>query len=183
MKTYVMPGYGDRSDYLKLSTWNWKLKYGIEREVVVFGWNGRVETAPNKLEAFEQKLLAEPEPVNFVAISASGSPALYAKQKYPEKVGRITLICSPVHQKKMNQDTLHNDYPILEYVLGKITLDGLPKDDIRIYYSPDDTVAPQEAVLIEGVDSRPIGHANHALTIGHVMFTRSGEIAHFLKGE
>lgn len=181
MKTIIIPGYGDRFDYIERATKNWARNYDLEPEVYVFGWSGDPETYDANWREFDE-VLQHIGVAAIIGISAGASVAARALQIYPEKIKKVVTICGPLHPEKMNPSTLHNKYPILERSLENISLENIDPDRVMTLRPLHDDVVSTEAMFLEGAHDKRIKTFGHAFTIGWTMFTKGETMANFIQG-
>lgn len=180
MNVLIIPGYGDRWDYIARATKHWPQKYDIQPEIYVFGWNGQADTYDQKWQQFDKKLQQLGDAA-IIGISAGASVAVHALQKYPAKIRKVITVCGPVHADRMNPQTLHNKFPVLECALEDFSLNQLPADRVmtmRPYY---DQLVPINAMMIEGAHDKRVTMMLHNLSILAALFGYSRTMAEFIK--
>lgn len=180
MKALIIPGYGDRWDYIARATRHWPEKYDIEPEIFVFGWNGEADTYRKKWQQFDKKL-QQLDDTAIIGISAGASVAVHALQKYPAKIRKVITVCGPVHADRMNPQTLHNKFLVLESALEDFSLNQLSADRVmtmRPYY---DQLVPVDAMRIDGAHDRRVLMILHNLSILTALFGYDRTMAEFIK--
>ncbi len=179
MRVVIVPGYGDRSDYLERAAQNWGERFGLEPEIVVFGWNGVGKSYDEKWNRFSQTIQEMGE-VAIIGISAGASAAVRALQTHPDLVKKVITICGPVHKSLMNPKTLHNEYPVLEQSLERLTLKNLPSERVMTLRPLYDNVVDIEAMRIDGAHDKRMLVTHHTFSIVWAMYINANRMAKFI---
>lgn len=179
MKIAVVPGYGDRVDYLKYLTKDWPRRFGNDVEIVPFGWSGDAAGFDDKDQAFLETIGSMGE-VALIGISAGASAALRAKLKYPDVVMKIVTVCGPVDPELMDRNKLHEQYPLLELSLQKLSLEAIPVEDVMTLRPVYDGVVSTAAMYIEGAGDVRMRMVGHAASIAWGMYHHAKDINEFI---
>lgn len=179
MKVVIVPGYGDRADYLETATKNWQVRFGLEAEVVVFGWSGEAVSFDQKWQQFSKKIESN-GPIAIIGISAGASVAIRTLLAYPAKVKKVVTICGPIYPKLMNPATLHQHYPVLERSLERLSLSGLPAERVLTLRPLYDNVVNTKAMLIDGARNKRMLIIGHPTSIIWAMYANAGRMARFI---
>ncbi len=159
MNVLIVPGYGDRYDYIEKATEHWSEKYGIEPEIYVFGTKPEDEYAPNWL-AFEAKL-QQMGNTAIIGASFGVTIALRALQDHPDIVSCAVGISGPHDLKDMDQKTVDKKYQLLNESLPAFSVDKLPLDKVMTLRPIYDGVIEPKKVFIKDATNKRM------LTIGH----------------
>lgn len=179
MNTIIIPGYGDTDRYIKHATKNWHARHGLDIQIHRFGWYGEADSYDEKWAAFEQRLLRVGETA-IVGISAGASVALRALSEHPELVKKVITVCGPVDANKMNPDTLHNKYPLLERSLEHVQLSEVPGERVMTLRPLYDEVVNTQAMRLDNAVDKRIAVPFHATAIGWTVFTHGKQMADFI---
>lgn len=179
MNVIVVPGYGDRSDYLETATKKWQKRYGLNPEIVVFGWSGEASSFDQKWEQFSRTVQGKEETA-IIGISAGASVAIRAMQSYPEIVKKVVTICGPVHPERMNRTTLHKNYPVLERSLDQLSLDGLASERVMTLRPLYDNVVNTHAMRIDGAQDHRMKVVGHPTGILWAMYINASRMSRFI---
>lgn len=180
MNAIIVPGYGDRHDYIEYATKNWQQRYGVDPEVYVFGWSDELGSYEEKWQNFEEKLHNN-APTAIIGISAGFSVALRGLVQYPELVTAAVSICGPHDAKDLSRETLHNKYPLLEQAFDSFSSDDLPLDKIMTLRPLFDEVVSVNAVNINGASNERMATVFHAPSIVWGVAGRGKTITEFIK--
>lgn len=179
MNVVIVPGYGDRSDYLKTASKTWSQRFGLEPDIFVFGWNGEAESFDEKWTQFSE-YIEQLEDIAIIGISAGASVALRALQTYPNRVKKVVTICGPAHPEVMDLVKLRRDYPVLERSLDQLSLDGLPADRVLTLRPIYDDAVTTKAMIIDGAKNVQMNIAFHSVGIVWAMYVHARRIATFI---
>lgn len=179
MNVVIVPGYGDRADYLETASKGWQERFGLEPHVVVFGWSGEADSFDLKWEQFSRTIQDVGETA-IIGISAGASVAIRAMQTYPDTVKKVVTICGPVHPERMNRDTLRNDYPVLERSLDRLSLSDLPAERVMTLRPLYDDVVNTKAMYIDGAVDKRMCMIGHPTSILWAMYVNASRMSRFI---
>ena len=176
----IIPGYGDRTGYIHRLTGSWLRRYGVEVEVVTFGWRGDSRSYDQKWQAFIAHL-DRSNPAVVLGISAGASVALRALTEEPQKVLGVVSICGPWTGRYFHADVMHTQYPTLESSLAPLRPTKFPVNRILTFRPLYDETATTKAVSIEGAQNVRMPFAFHAVSIVLALVFYGQTISKFVK--
>ena len=179
MNIVIVPGYGDRVDYLHRTIRNWPDRFGNKAVVLPFGWSGEAAEYDKKNKKFLETIEKMGE-VSIIGISAGASAALRAQHVFPERVGRIVTLCGPVRQDLMNKEMLRSKYPLLKRSLDDLALETVPGQDVLTLRPLYDGVVPVEAMIIPGAVDMRMKMIGHPTSIAWGMYHHAADMNRFL---
>ncbi|HSX23758.1 MAG TPA: alpha/beta hydrolase [Candidatus Saccharimonadales bacterium] len=180
MNVLIIPGYGDRQDYIDRTTRNWDKRYGIKPQVYVFGWNGEANSYEEKWQRFDEKL-QQLHKTAIIGISAGASVAVRALQEHPDEITKVITVCGPVHADKMNPRTLHNRFPVLERSLEHLSLKGLEAKRVMTVRPMYDQLVPIDAMVIDGAQDVRLRMVRHIPSVLLGIFGYGKTMSNFIK--
>lgn len=179
MRVVIVPGYGDRADYLKKLSDRWLKRFGSELVIVPFGWSGEVASFDAKDLNFMDRIKSMGE-VGIIGISAGASAALRAQQLLGDQVRKVVTVCGPVHASLMNKDTLHDKYSLLEQSLAKLQPKKIPAEDVLTLRPLYDELVPVQAMKLEGATDIRMKMIGHGPSILWAMYRHAQDMNNFL---
>lgn len=193
----VIPGLGDgRKDLSAVAKWwqnnnNWKIKYGIETNVIAFGWADSPQTLNNKL--IDLNILIDNYykanyKITLIGTSAGASAVFNAYYESRNKVGKLINVCGRLREGVNVTPTLDQAsrrYPLFKESVKKCEakLNSLNREDldkVLTVRAVFDEVVPSNTVILEGATNIVVSSVEHVLTIGLVMSVFSNRVARFI---
>jgi len=175
MNILIVPGYGDRTDYICKLTSSWGRQNHHVR-VHPFGTvNGR--SYEENWQTFQN--LIEPD-TGIVGISFGATIALRALQDHPDKVRKVAVVSGPHGFDGLSQQTIDTTYPMLNASLGALTVDSIDTTRVRTYAPPIDGVINPTHVPIDGAEHRRVLAAGHSLGIVMAFLQHGREMHDFI---
>ena len=179
MNIIIVPGYGDRFDYIETATKNWQKKYANIARVAVFGWNGTGDSYAGKWEQFAE-ILQGTGKTAIIGISAGASVALRALHEHPDIVSKVVTICGPANPAFMDMQYLQRNYPVLVPSLESIRDVEQPGGKIMTLRPFHDGTIHLDAMRIPGATDKRIPMVGHTPSIVTAIFTSGGTINRFI---
>lgn len=169
MKTIIIPGYGDRTDYLKPTLARWEKKFNCRPEVVIFGWDGEAGDYERRWSQFCEAIKPMGK-IAIIGISAGASVGLRALQEFPNRVSKLITVCGPINSAHMSRQKLQSTYPLLERALDALDLPNAPADQVMTLRPLFDEVVSVDAMQLPGATDKRIAMIGHAPSIAWGMF-------------
>lgn len=179
MNVVIVPGYGDRTDYIERITAHWPEKYGLEPHIHPFGTTGSEETYDSHWHDFEN-VLEELGQTAIIGVSFGVGIAARAIQDYPDIVNRIVGISGPHRLQDLNPKTVDNKYPILKKSLTTFDTNTLPVEKIMTFRPLFDNVIAPRKVIIPGAMNYRVPAIGHGPGIFAALAFRTRTIAKFV---
>ncbi len=179
----IIPGYGDRQDYIEFITRKWPKRYGLNP--TLFSFHTANASSKNAEDIYSRnwymfsKLVRQVGKVSVIGLSFGVSIADRSLIELPE-VNNIVCIGGPHRLEDMNLHTVKTKYPMLEHSLSGFQVDDLPTERIMtITPFTDGTVNPEVAQL-EGAKNLKVPVFGHPVGLAAGLFLRASNIAEFI---
>ncbi len=182
MKVIIIPGYGDRRDYIDSAARHWSKRYKLEPDIFVFNWSDDPSTYPAKWSKLEN-IIQSSEKLALVGISAGASVALRALQDFPGKVSSVVSICGPARLEDLNPITVKTKYPLLGRSLSEVSIKRLPAQKILTLRPLFDKTVSPASVVIDGATNIRMFTAGHGYSIVWALFARNRSITKFINAQ
>ncbi len=190
----IVPGLGDRTNWLEWMARDWAQKYGINLQPHVMPWSGNEQTFQPKLERFLTRidsLTKEGRRVSLIGTSAGGSAVINAFTQRQNDLHKVVNVCGRLRTGGVA-------YPPLEHVAEKHpafmeslymleeaekSLDYDARQNILTVRPLFDEVVPVSTMTVEGACNVQIISVEHMINIATAMTIYSGNITKHLLSE
>jgi hypothetical protein len=176
----IIPGIGDRVDYLERLTHNWPARHQLMPTVYPFGWGEAAETYAFKQAAILDKVseLSKIGNLAVIGISAGGSKAASLLAERSQQVSCAVNICGRLQVAGWSNHL--TKYPVFKRsieVLEKQKYDAGKVLTLRPIY---DQVVPVKTVPVEGASNKQLFTLGHGFSIAWAMLARQKTIVNFI---
>lgn len=176
----IVPGYGDRIDYIERLTQKWPERYQLRPIIHAFGTTDPAEMYDEHWLRFVKQLQGLGE-CAVIGISFGGGIGLRGLQEHPDIVKKVVTIAAPLSLDHFDSKTITKDYPMLAYSLPHIALNQLDTSDVMtIRPRFGDGVFPAHTAAIDGAVNLTVPVASHPLGIVAALVLRANQIAGFI---
>lgn len=179
----IVPGLGDRTDYIERVTQNWPQRYSLEPAVYAFGWYDPAESYDQKQTELKTKIdeLTELGQVSIIGISAGGSLAVNVLDRYPDQIACAVNICGLVRIRDKDQSSERFvRSPLLRKSVEEVSTHKILSDRIMTLRPLFDGIVATENVPIEGAQNIRMRTALHGFSIMWALWRRAESMTNFI---
>lgn len=175
----IIPGYGDRVDYLNFFTKNWPEAYRLNPIIQPFGTTRPPEDYDECYERMAETLWGIGR-CAAVGVSFGGKIANQLKKEHPDLLGKVVNIATPQSVASLGEELANTKYPMFKFAAARPSLGEWDMDDLMTITGLWDELNKTRDMRVAGARNLIVPAIGHQPSIVAAFALRSQAMAEFM---